>query len=1164
VLVALVAGLLANPGASLPFDPRAVRDQVRAAKALERDAATWSVRWRAGEGLSFAPRAGGLTGRALELGRARVSLGGAPLGAASFTERARPHGGGVELDWHFERRPAGRGALTIEVPVSGLAWAGETPRGQHYRDDGTGLHVALGHGTWVDAHGARFDVAAEQLGDRVRYRVSEAVLVRSRFPAVLDPLLTPETGFDTPALDIASSTQNQPAVAFDGSRYLVAWTDGRGTGLWGEVWATLVDTTGALLTPEGIPVATHLDRDDDPEVAYGNGRFLVVWEDEDNGEIYGAFLDATGAILGDPRRPIAIGYGTQAHPDVAWDGTQFVVVFEDNRANNTEIYFTTVGPNGSNSVSGQPVAALAGDQTFPSISCSEVQGQCLITWTDGRAGSTIPTDVYAARWAAGAVLDPTGILVSTLPTTRATQSVSAWGGGLWALAWTEAFTNEVVYATRMAPDGTLLDAADGGLRLSGGTDNEDSPRVAFDGARFLVLWENDDRGGGYALALELDGGTANAPIAAVPWSSATRPALFAGAGPGPFVVWTDSRRTEFDLFASWLSPSLQPTIDGGFPLVLSSAAQTEPRVASDGTDALVVWHSASGSPQVGRIKGALVDGRGALLPGGTVLDFGTPSASRYATSPPDVAYGGGRFAVVWQVTSSFSGAHSVVMRTWSKDAGFLEAGPVFLDDAGSPSEVAPHVAASDSQFLVAWSRTSSLWARRYPYAGTADPAPIPIPSVASATNSIKEVDSLGTDFAVIWTQDIGNSRELKVGRVLASGATPDADGGVQLAPGSYAYDPALSCGGGRCLTAYESAGNLWMQAFDATLTPTTPLPQPLSMAGRSQQRPALAWLGSEWLALWEDERSGEKREVWSTRVRADLSRAPPEGVVLTSGAQPLLAPTAASAGPGQVVLAWQTVDLSPGVRSWRVRARALLELANGTACAQAAECTSGFCVDGVCCDSACGGGARDCQACSAGQGAPTSGTCAVLSASTTCRAAVSVCDLAETCDGAATTCPADLFQPDSAVCNIDGACSQGVCIGGTPPTFGFVSTPTVFLTCSEAVKYSGAGAPEVNGPGPVTYSLSPLPGESLPEGLSVDPATGVLDWSPTNQQAGRFRAVLVARGDGWAAAQNLDFEIECEPRVTKVGCGCQGGPGDAALAALGLASLLARRRRLTR
>jgi len=58
------------------------------------------------------------------------------------------------------------------------------------------------------------------------------------------------------------------------------------------------------------------------------------------------------------------------------------------------------------------------------------------------------------------------------------------------------------------------------------------------------------------------------------------------------------------------------------------------------------------------------------------------------------------------------------------------------------------------------------------------------------------------------------------------------------------------------------------------------------------------------------------------------------------------------------------------------------------------------------------------------------------SAGTTCRAAATVCDVGETCDGSGAPCPADALVPNGTSCGdqctTGGTCQQGACAGGSP------------------------------------------------------------------------------------------------------------------------------------
>jgi RHS repeat-associated protein len=96
----------------------------------------------------------------------------------------------------------------------------------------------------------------------------------------------------------------------------------------------------------------------------------------------------------------------------------------------------------------------------------------------------------------------------------------------------------------------------------------------------------------------------------------------------------------------------------------------------------------------------------------------------------------------------------------------------------------------------------------------------------------------------------------------------------------------------------------------------------------------------------------------------------------------------------------------------------LYDASFGLGCSSNSQCASGFCVNGICCDTACNTGT--CEACNL---AGHLGTCTPLASGTVCRASAGTCDVVETCNGTAVTCPADGFQPSTTVCRpIAGEC----------------------------------------------------------------------------------------------------------------------------------------------
>ena len=105
---------------------------------------------------------------------------------------------------------------------------------------------------------------------------------------------------------------------------------------------------------------------------------------------------------------------------------------------------------------------------------------------------------------------------------------------------------------------------------------------------------------------------------------------------------------------------------------------------------------------------------------------------------------------------------------------------------------------------------------------------------------------------------------------------------------------------------------------------------------------------------------------------------------------------------------------------------ATLARTQGARCDFGTECASGFCADQTCCDTECATGTGErCVSCSR---AGSVGTCSPAEPLTVCRPAVGSCDVADTCDGEHTQCPADLQKANNVGCENGGSCKNGVCL----------------------------------------------------------------------------------------------------------------------------------------
>ncbi len=207
----------------------------------------------------------------------------------------------------------------------------------------------------------------------------------------------------------------------------------------------------------------------------------------------------------------------------------------------------------------------------------------------------------------------------------------------------------------------------------------------------------------------------------------------------------------------------------------------------------------------------------------------------------------------------------------------------------------------------------------------------------------------------------------------------------------------------------------------------------------------------------------------------------------------------------------------------------------GAPCEAGAVCQSGTCAEGVCCDRSCDG---PCSACSVAGGAPTDGTCVLVSG--------------RSCD-------------DLNPCTIDDACVEGVCRGGAPKPCEPISS------CHEAgecIRETGrCTAPRRPEGAPCDDGNACTDGETCSLGYcqpgtpiqcvaadechlagTCDPATGQCSTPPAP--------------DGTACAQGSCASGTCTADAVGGKCGCSSGPGTSPLFSLlaGLALLVQRRR----
>ena len=858
------------------------------------------------------------------------------------------------------------------------------------------------------------------------------VTTTARALSSVTPALGPETGMDKPLLGPGGINQGYATVAYDGKNFLVVWKDFR-RGMRNDVYATRVDSTGKVLDPYGIAVATTPGSKDRPQVSFDGVNYLVVWEDFRGGkdfDIYGARVTPGGAVLDQNGIAICTSSQGQYRPVAAHHGGKTLVVWEDQRGitdfdimgarldsagkvldvngfgiatggNHTKHPTAAGGPGGflvawtnshykTNNIFGTLVSAAGKVTTLNGASlCTTVANRAypwvahdgtgfLVVWQDLRHNAA--EDIFGARVSSAGVLqDPKGFAISTASKAQEFPVVAPHFGGFLGV-WQDRRSSNFSDIHGAKVKGLKVLAAP---TISGAQNYQIKPYVAQGGTNSLVVWEDLRDGNSYSIfgARVSPAGAVQDPKGIPISTTANRQTMAAvGAGAGQYlVVWQDRRSvatspiSQIDIFGVRLSSAGAVLDPAGIQITMAMDDQKEPAVAFGGGQYLVVW-------QDGRTAANVLDVYGARISAaGKVLDAsGIPiSSGKSERSAPAVAYDGTRFLVVWQDRRAGT--------TYDIYGARVDATGAVLDPAGfavakaTAQQRYPAVAHDGARFLVAWQDRSAgnndiLGARVDSAGKVLDATPLTL-SAASGQQERPAVTRAPGGFFAAWEDNRGADRDIYGARVTGAGVVQDS-AGIAVA----------------------------------------------KLSGQ-QQRPVVSHDGNLTLVTWQDANAAKEPQVRGTLVDATGKVLSATGFLVADRYS--RDPAVAAGAKHQFFVAYHRFDPSTTYGATRIRGRLVTWKAQGIGCTGDGQCKSGFCVDGVCCDSACGGGkSGDCQACSVTAGAAKDGTCGLVKKGYPCRPAAGACDQTEGCDGASTACPANGFMPLGTVCP-GGACVTG-------------------------------------------------------------------------------------------------------------------------------------------
>jgi hypothetical protein len=711
---------------------------------------------------------------------------------------------------------------------------------------------------------------------------------------------------DTCSVFSTAGYQFAPAVAFDGTDYLVVWEDYRNEDVTGvDIYGTRVTQGGVLLDSGSIAISTVTRDQYCPAVSFDGANYFVVWEDDRSGNpvIYGTRVAPSGAVLdGGPTGGLEIAPASadQNHPVVAFNGTNYLVVWEDWRAL-AGIYGARVSPSGAVlDPTGIEISTAGEAQMLPGITSDGAN--YLVVWTDNRINND--PGIFGVRVSqSGAVLDPGDIEISAVPGIQRSPD-AGFDGTNYLVVWGDERSGHGISGARVTRAGVVLDGgSSGGFSVSNSGATE--PAVGFDGTNYLVTWFKGHSAVWAARvrpsdALVLD----SSGIELCATATGEYSPLVAFDGSNYLVVWVDDRGSTEDIYGARVSPAGTVIDPAGIAISTAANDQYNPAVAFDGTNYFVVWSDTRLDDKA--IYGARVAPSGALL---DPLCVQVSTGATFAEHPA-VAFDGVNYLVVWEDYRygilDIYGARVSRMGTLLDPTGIILTATT--DMANSPA-----VAFDGANYFVVWAQGPlmspwDIWGSRVSPAGAVlDPSGIAV-STATGEQDKPALTFDGTNYLVVW-EDHRAGTDVYGARVTQAGVLLDTGGIAISAATNNQYNPAVAFDGTNYMAVWEDnrSGTNW-DIYGARVRPDGSVVDSagiaVSTAPNSQQLPAVAFDGSGYVILWQDARSGSSKDIYGKRMS-------PTGVVTDSftvvaGAYDQSRPAIAR-GPGstQLLAVWQ-------------------------------------------------------------------------------------------------------------------------------------------------------------------------------------------------------------------------------------------------------------------
>jgi hypothetical protein len=719
-----------------------------------------------------------------------------------------------------------------------------------------------------------------------------------------------------------------PAVATNGREFIVVWEDPDG------IIAAVVNAEGNLSRKTTVVSAAPGHPRARRPAIFGDGRnYLVVWQevrgetDQPRSRIYGTRLTGDGEVLDPGGFLIGDSGGVwQEHPRVASNGEIYFVIWQATPAiwigfPPYEIFAARVSLDGA--VVDEPPLAIGSDlkmRARPDIASNGID--FLAVWQQG------PDSRFARLGADGTTADPEGRVIETKhPAIRATVTGH---DGRYMLLWEERnpeAAQGTVFGAELNPDIPDLQPP----FPVGQTTSEPRPpdaflEVASTGRDLFAVWQSgvhrDSRIQANimgAMIIQREETLSVLPEFTVSQrkNPQQRPAI-AVNGANYLLVWQDSR----NLDTGWDIYGLRLDVEGNRldpePLVIANSEldDTDPAVASNGSDYLVVWSTVLPNEET-EIRGRRIDGNGVMLDPAPLrfgLDNNPLQAALYS---PAVASLGEDYLVVWTAAeenpsgTGFEAFISSVRGTVVRSDGTILTPEGRFISSSPKSASHPAVASSGSEYLVVWHDRrhrpdTDLYGARLSAEGDLLGGDFPV-TVGEQFRQFPVLAGSADGYFAVW-EDFrnGGSPDIYGARITTSGTVLDPEGIIiSDAPGRLSA-PTLTLTGQSFFAAWQDARatGSGQNLYAAEITPEgilvgeTDFPVSFGLI----QQPAIAAMNTDVLVVYLE----------SSRLRGRLLSLGAGRITNPKMADQVFSLSFIPSGEGQYI-----IEVSSDLRQWK-------------------------------------------------------------------------------------------------------------------------------------------------------------------------------------------------------------------------------------------------------